>query len=272
MDAVKRTGGKAPIPAQLLILALLVLPALVTWVLGSPSTARIMQILLVVIALLALLACWPFAGPGIPTDPDRGICALLGLISMALIFLLPRSVGLDVSRGDGADLDAVWPLTRLWLESSAVLLTILAVVMFARQMARKNRRMVIRGISATALSGLAVVCASGWVFLPAFCSLFARAAASAPLPAILTLVVGLVLLVGLVLAGWQWGRDLAGGLVDESGKAGRSGRTDQDTSSAYQVGSSDRTGGPAWFGMALVPVMLSGALVMLSITALHFLV
>lgn len=271
MDTVKRTGGKAPILAQLLTLALLILPALVAGALEFPATARIIQVLVVVIALLALLVCWPFAGPGIPADPDRGICVLLGLISLALAFLLPRPAGLDRFRGDGSDLDAVWPLTRLWLESSAVLLTILAVFMFARQMARKNRRMVIRGISATALSGLAVICASGWVFLPAFCSLFAKAAASAPLPAILTLVVGLVLLLGLVLAGWQWGRDLAGGLADESGKTGRSGRTDQVTS-ADQVGSSDRTGGPAWFGMALVPVMLSGALVMLAITALHFLV
>lgn len=255
VDTVKRTGGKSPMVAQLLTLALLILPSLAAWALGVLGVSGILQSVLVVVAIFALVACWPFVGPGIPTDPDRGIAALLGLISLALVFILPGFTGLEGIWSSGGDPGSAWPLARLWLESTGLLLTILAVVMFVRQMARKNRRMVIRGISATALSGLAVVCASGWVLLPSLCSLVAGSMEAAPLAVVLVVVVGLILLVGLVLAGREWGRDLAVADAEEVEKTGQTNRV-----------------GPAWFGMALVPVMLSGALVVLSITALHFLV
>lgn len=254
VDTVKRTGGKSPLVAQLLALALLILPSLAAWTLGTPGMSSILQTVLVAVAVFALVACWPFVGPGIPTDPDRGIAVLLGLISLVLVFILPGFTGLEGVWSSAGDLGSTWPLARLWLESTALLLTILAVVMFVRQMARKNRRMVIRGISATALSGLAVVCASGWVLLPSLCSLVAGSMEAAPLAVALVVVVGLILLAGLVLAGREWGRDLAVADAEEAEKAGQTNRV-----------------GPAWFGMALVPVMLSGALVVLSITALHFL-
>ena len=192
---VKETrDGHAPALTQLLALAALVLPGVVTGLLIEPRVARWVQAVLVLVLVLALLASWPLVGRGIRSGPDRAVSGLL-----ALACLVPTLV----VQGPGA----LWA----WLSTAAFLLALLAVFMFVRQMLRRDRRMVIRGISATAMGGVTAVAASGWVFLPELIG-----GLYPDLMPILVVLVALLLLVGLMTSGHRWAQEA----VDRRGAIG----------------------------------------------------
>ena len=194
-QTVKETrDGHAPALTQLLALAALVLPGVVTGLLIEPRVARWVLAVLVLVLVLALLASWPLVGRGIRSGPDRAVSGLL-----ALACLVPTLV----VQGPGA----LWA----WLSTAAFLLALLAVFMFVRQMLRRDRRMVIRGISATAMGGVTAVAASGWVFLPELIG-----GLYPDLMPILVVLVALLLLVGLMTSGHRWAQEA----VDRRGAIG----------------------------------------------------
>ena len=187
-QTVKETrDGRAPALTQLLALAALILPGVATGLLAEPRVARWVQTVLVLVLASAMLVSWPLVGRGIRPGPDRAVFGLLALVS-----LVPALV----VQGPGA----LWA----WLSTAAFLLALLAVFMFVRQMLRRDRRMVIRGISATAMGGVTAVAASGWVFLPELVrSLYPD------LMPILVVLVALLLLVGLMTSGYRWAQEAA---------------------------------------------------------------
>ena len=215
-QTVKETrDGRAPALTQLVALAALILPGVATGLLAAPRVARWVQAVLVLVLALALLASWPLVGKGIRPGPDRAMFGLLTLVA-----LVPALV----VQGPGA----LWA----WLTTAAFLLALLAVFMFVRQMLRRDRRMVIRGISATAMGGVTTVAASGWVFLPELIR-----GLRPDLMLILVVLVALLLLVGLMTSGYHWAQEAA-----------------------------DRRGA---VGLALMSVLLAGSIVALSVMVLQ---
>ena len=215
-QTVKETrDGRAPALTQLVALAALILPGVATGLLAAPRVARLTQAVLVLVLALALLASWPLVGKGIRPGPDRAMSGLLTLVA-----LVPALV----VQGPGALL--------AWLSTAAFLLALLAVFMFVRQMLRRDRRMVIRSISATAMGGVTAVAASGWVFLPELIR-----GLRPDLMLILVVLVALLLLVGLMTSGYRWAQEAA-----------------------------DRRGA---VGLALMSVLLAGSIVALSVTVLQ---
>ena len=215
-QTVKETqDGRAPALTQLVALAALILLGVATGLLAAPRVARLTQAVLVLVLALALLASWPLVGKGIRPGPDRAMSGLLTLVA-----LVPALV----VQGPGALL--------AWLSTAAFLLALLAVFMFVRQMLRRDRRMVIRGISATAMGGVTAVAASGWVFLPELIR-----GLRPDLMLILVVLVALLLLVGLMTSGYRWAQEAA-----------------------------DRRGA---VGLALMSVLLAGSIVALSVMVLQ---
>ena len=213
--AKETRDGRAPVLTQLLALAALILPGAALGLLAEPRAARWVQAVLVLMLALALLASWPLVGRGIRPGPDR---AMFGLLT--LVCLVPALVV------QGSD------AFRVWLSTAAFLLALLAVFMFARQMMRRDRQMVIRGISATAMGGVTAIAASGWVFLPELIRGFGP-----DLMQILVALVALLLLVGLVASGHRWAKEAA-----------------------------DRRGA---IGLALMSMLLAGAIVVLAALVLQ---
>ena len=207
--------GRAPALTQLLALAALIVPGLATGLLAGPRVARWVQTVLVLVLALALLAAWPLVGKGIRPGPDRAMFGLLTLVA-----LVPALV----VQGAGA----LWA----WLSTAAFLLALLAVFMFARQMLRRDRRMVIRGIAATAMDGVTAVAASGWVFLPELVR-----GLRPDLMLILVVLVALLLLVGLMTSGYRWAQE-----------------------------ADDRRGA---LGLALMSVLLAGSIVVLAVVVVQ---
>ena len=215
-QTVKETrDGRAPALTQLVALAALILLGVATGLLAAPRVARLTQAVLVLVLALALLASWPLVGKGIRPGPDRAMFGLLTLVA-----LVPALV----VQGPGALL--------AWLSTAAFLLALLAVFMFVRQMLRRDRRMVIRGISATAMGGVTAVAASGWVFLPELI----RGLRPDLMP-ILVVLVALLLLFGLMTSGYRWAQEAA-----------------------------DRRGA---VGLALMSVLLAGSIVVLAVMVLQ---
>ena len=215
-QTVKETrDGRAPALTQLLALAALILPGVAVGLLAEPRVARWVQAVLVLVLASAMLVSWPLVGRGIRPGPDRAVSGLL-----ALVALVPSLV----VQGPGA----LWA----WLSAAAFLLALLAVFMFVRQMLRRDRRMVIRGISATAMGGVTAVAASGWVFLPEL----VRGLHPDLMP-ILVVLVALLLLVGLMTSGYRWAQEAA-----------------------------DRRGA---VGLALMSVLLAGSIVVLAAMVLQ---
>ena len=187
-QTVKETqDGRAPALTQLLALAALILPSAALGLLAEPRAARWVQAVLVLALASALLASWPLVGRGIRPSPDR---AMFGLLT--LVCLVPALVV------QGSD------AFRVWLSTAAFMLAFLAVFMFVRQMLRRDRQMVIRGISATAMGGVTAVAASGWIFLPEL----TRGLRADPM-SILVVLVALLLLVGLEASGYRWAKEAA---------------------------------------------------------------
>lgn len=207
--------GRVLALTQLLALAALILPGVVAGLLAEPGVAQWVQAVLVLVLALAMLVSWPLVGRGIRPGPDRAVAGLL-----ALVALVPALVG----QGPGA----LWA----WLSTAAFLLALLAVFMFVRQMLRRDRRMVIRGISATAMGGVTAVAASGWVFLPEL----VRGLHPDLMP-VLVVLVALLLLVGLMTSGYRWAQEAA-----------------------------DRRGA---VGLALMSVLLAGSIVVLAAMVLQ---
>ena len=110
--------------------------------------------------------------------------------------------------------------------NAVVLLVVLVVFSFGRQMAREKREHLIRALSHAVTSGVAALAVAGWCFLPDLGAMLAKGTVAGTVALIILIVLGLALAVASTL----WVRD-----------------ADPDPDIRYP-----------WIGTGLMPVMLMG--------------
>ncbi|KFI38405.1 hypothetical protein BACT_0311 [Bifidobacterium actinocoloniiforme DSM 22766] len=233
-----------PLTQALLLLVLLLPSVLARSPFGSESLISVANLLCLGVAVICLSA-YSLARGGADSLFDSlfpfilGAASLIGACYWNMIAVVSGSEGLD----------AQWAVLDKWVDLACLLLILLVVLAFGRQMLRLNRTEVIRGLSANVISGLTCICVPGWIFLPSLMSHL-----SVDLPAglgdrkallcSLAVLVALVLAVGLCAASWGWWVDL---------------------------GARRRREAQSWLAIALIPMMLAGGLVVVALYTVHLL-
>lgn len=110
-----------------------------------------------------------------------------------------------------------------WIAGVGGLLILLIVISFGRQMARENRTHLIRSLSHSVVEGVAMIASAGWCFLPTVLKAIGTVA----------FVVVLLVIVALAACSYFWHRDA----------------------------DPEPTARDPWIGIAMLPVMIAGAVV-----------
>ncbi|RSX51045.1 hypothetical protein D2E25_1893 [Bifidobacterium goeldii] len=199
---------------------------------GMDSVAALgAAILLVAVILVVFHVCWPFRA-GLP---DRLIGLVAGVLSVTCAVTPLASDSFFPAAGPLA-LDGKHLMYRLvrWAVCFAVLLIVLTIVAFGRQMAREERSHLIRALSHCVTGGAASVSVAGWCFLPDLVTIGAAAPDEGLLGAfIAVMAVFAVIAVLFAICSVPWWRE-----------------ADPDPAL------------PApWVGIGLLPVMFSGLMV-----------
>ena len=108
-------------------------------------------------------------------------------------------------------------------DATGGLLILLIVISFGRQMARENRTHLIRSLSHSVVEGVAMIASAGWCFLPTVLKAIGTVA----------FVVVLLVIVALAVCSYFWHRDA----------------------------DPEPTARDPWIGIAMLPVMIAGAVV-----------
>lgn len=148
-----------------------VVPVVTGWYQGLSASGGLAAgaapvIILALLAMIGVHVCWPFRSG----RASLWISLLFGAVSMIFaVTPLACMIGLtDAGPGNtgvGAGKLAGRPWTT-WAVAAGVLLVLLVVVSFGRQMARKDRSHLIRALSHSVTGGTAAIAAAGWCFLP----------------------------------------------------------------------------------------------------------
>ena len=200
---------------QLSAYALLIAAAAVTLPGADPTAPRVVACL----TLVVFLVSWPLRG----TMLDRVVTLLFGAASLMFV-TVPFPAGKvppDQTAADGSTLP--W---YSWALAMGLLLVMLVVFSFGRQMAREKREHLIRALSHAVTSGVAALAVAGWCFLPDLGAMLAKGTVAGTVALIILIVLGLALAVASTL----WVRD-----------------ADPDPDIRYP-----------WIGTGLMPVMLMG--------------
>ena len=110
-----------------------------------------------------------------------------------------------------------------WIAGVGGLLILLIVISFGRQMARENRTHLIRSLSHSVVEGVAMIASAGWCFLPTVLKAIGTVA----------FVVVRLVIVALAVCSYFWHRDA----------------------------DPEPTARDPWIGIAMLPVMIAGAVV-----------
>ena len=116
-----------------------------------------------------------------------------------------------------------------WIAGVGGLLILLIVISFGRQMARENRTHLIRSLSHSVVEGVAMIASAGWCFLPTVLKAIGTVA----------FVVVLLVIVALAVCSCFWHRDA----------------------------DPEPTARDPWIGIAMLPVMIAGAVVGIAMLA-----
>lgn len=201
----------AQLTSYVLLIAATVIP--------SPGTAPIIPLIIAALTLAAFVVFWPFRGSML----DRIVTLVFGAISLIFV-IVPFPTGKvppDQTAADGSVLP--W---YSWALAMGLLLVVLVVFSFGRQMAREKREHLIRALSHAVTSGVAALAVAGWCFLPDLGAMLAKGTVAGTVVLIILIVLGLALAVASTL----WVRD-----------------ADPDPDIRYP-----------WIGTGLMPVMLMG--------------
>ena len=114
-------------------------------------------------------------------------------------------------------------MEEAWIAGVGGLLIVLIIVSFGRQMARENRTHLIRSLSHSVVEGVAMIASAGWCFLPTVLKAIGTVA----------FVVVLLVIVALAVCSYFWHRDA----------------------------DPEPTARDPWIGIAMLPVMIAGAVV-----------
>lgn len=123
----------------------------------------------------------------------------------------------------GLDGGKSFSMEEAWIAGVGGLLIVLIIVSFGRQMARENRTHLIRSLSHSVVEGVAMITSAGWCFLPTVLKAIGTVA----------FVVVLLVIVALAVCSYFWHRDA----------------------------DPEPTARDPWIGIAILPVMIAGAVV-----------
>ena len=156
-------------------------------VIPSPGTVPIIPLIIAALTLAAFVVFWPFRGSML----DRIVTLVFGAISLIFV-IVPFPTGEvppDQTAADGSVLP--W---YSWALAMGLLLVVLVVFSFGRQMAREKREHLIRALSHAV---------AGWCFLPDLGAMLAKGTVAGTVALIILIVLGLALAVASTL----WVRD-----------------------------------------------------------------
>ncbi|MCH4209764.1 hypothetical protein [Bifidobacterium sp.] len=123
---------------------------------------EIVVAVLAAVALLTFVALWPLRA-----DMIARIAALVAGAASILVAMLP-----GVAHQDGTFIEpsalmahAMMPVVSRWASALVVLLILLVITGFLRQMLREPRTELVRSLSSFVLGGVAAVGSAGWIIL-----------------------------------------------------------------------------------------------------------
>ena len=152
-------------------------------VIPSPGTVPIIPLIIAALTLAAFVVFWPFRGSIL----DRIVTLVFGAISLIFVIVpFPTSeVPPDQTAADGSVLP--W---YSWALAMGLLLVVLVVFSFGRQMAREKREHLIRALSHAVTSGVAALAVAGWCFLPDLGAMLAKGTVAGTVALIILIVFG----------------------------------------------------------------------------------
>jgi hypothetical protein len=198
------------------------------------------------LSVLTFVALWPLRA-----DAIARIAALAAGVVSIIIAVLPVPAGSDGVRVAVSSLATA--VVARWSSALLVLLVLLVVTGFLRQMLREPRTQMVRSLSSYVLGGVVALGAGGWVVLARVLYVMhdateARSAkgswfvsAASPWGAIAVLIAAGALIAAIALASRQWRRQWATAAA----------RPRQDSASAL------------WLGFGLLPALLYGLIAFL---------
>ncbi|WEV72288.1 hypothetical protein [Bifidobacterium sp. ESL0790] len=212
---------------------------------------------------------WPMRGSIV--DRIIGIVGgelMIGGTQMVLLDLLPRTGETSgnhrahVGRFEEVSTGSLLHVCTLWAGALLVALTVFAILGFLHQMLRRERTNMVLSLSESLMINVALVAASGWVFLPVLLRYFsgdlkdAKVAGTAQIGIVtIIVIVVLALLVALACASVRWWCDYN--------------RVSQpDRSEVVPHWSADERRRYSWIGIGLAPIMYGGLVVFLALVAL----
>lgn len=184
------------------------------------------------VAMIALMTVFNPFRDGVAGHVISVVAGLLSAVCATTMML-----GRVIFPPDFAGNDLFW-MQEGWIAGVGGLLILLIVISFARQMAREERSHLIRSLSHNIVEGVAMISCAGWCFLPSILPVDFGESASTTQHVSLPVwgcSVAVVVAVAVVLGvcSYLWNRD-----ADPEPTANR-----------------------PWIGRALLPVMLTGAVV-----------
>ena len=153
-------------------------------VIPSPGTVPIIPLIIAALTLAAFVVFWPFRGSIL----DRIVTLVFGAISLIFV-IVPFPTGEvppDQTAADGSVLP--W---YSWALAMGLLLVVLVVFSFGRQMAREKREHLIRALSHAVTSGVAALAVAGWCFLPDLGAMLAKGTVAGTVALIILIVLAL---------------------------------------------------------------------------------
>ncbi|MBT1174024.1 hypothetical protein JS530_00565 [Bifidobacterium sp. LC6] len=186
-----------------------------------PTRSMFPAIPLIIAALVLgeFVLFWPFRGSTL----DRAVTIAFGVAS--LIFVAVPFPSNDIPPEQMSKNGDAYPWYS-WAVAAGLLLVVLVIFSFGRQMARKERSHLIRALSHAVTSGVAAIAVAGWCFLPALGSMLLKGDTESTI----TIIALVILALALAVASTLWVRD-----------------ADPDPTIRHP-----------WIGTGLLPVMLMG--------------
>lgn len=236
-------GVQAGAYAALIVASIIATIAMPSTSMAAAGSVFFISALPAAVVGLVLSALWlnRFCSPLRDGVAGRVISGILGLLSgaFAVTTLLNGIVNPAKATGaEGVDVSE-FHQSQAWLAGVGVLLIALIVVAFGRQMAREERSHLIRSLSHNVLDGVCAISVFGWCFLPGVLQTLTCAQHlhdAGLFWAVPVSLIAIVLVIALLaVASYWWHAEMD---------------PPQDARCA-------------WVGVALAPVMLSGAAVAL---------
>lgn len=212
MDTTQPSNGGAAAVPFVKVLITQVVAYLLLIVVSLPSPAHdvhaAVNLTYTVVPVVVMMALFLWGSPLRDGVAGRVIAGIVGVGSLVCAAVQALHGMLFPVPAEGAEHAVVRVFSQeTWAAGIVVLLIVLVLVSFARQMARENRVHLIRSLSHGVTGGVAMIAAPGWCFLPDFMKECGGATGLASTAVGVSCVVIVVLAVLLAGASYLWARD-----------------------------------------------------------------